>query len=149
VTLSRSGPGGSPDPTVESALRYLATRNHEPPLGLLQSAIERPHGPLGSVLESLVTATSVLDNWSVEERALTLWGLIRHCLRDVEVAPTASSRQRRVLHAAFRLPDPGITEPWKGSLHQRFEQLKTLGAVFGEPSTTQPMEAAWPARSRR
>lgn len=143
VVPSRSGAARLSEPTVESALRYLATRNHEHPLDLLQSAIERPQGDVGSFVTPLTSATSVLDTWTPDERARALWSLIQECIRDRDVAPTDNSRRRRVLHAAFRLPDSGVTGPWKGSLHQRFEQLKTLTEVFGGPITTQPMEAAW------
>jgi hypothetical protein len=39
--------------------------------------------------------------------------------------------------------DPDIHEPWGGSLHERFKQLRVLTDVFQRPESTQPMEAAW------
>ena len=52
------------------------------------------------------------------------------------------SRRRRVLQAAFRLPDKDIEEPWGASLTERFKQLGAL-AVFSNATSTQPMEIAW------
>ncbi|MFI5960151.1 hypothetical protein [Cryptosporangium sp. NPDC051539] len=45
--------------------------------------------------------------------------------------------------SAFRLRDPEIGQPWGPSLSQRFKQLRALNEVFGDPTSTQPMEIAW------
>ncbi|GAA1854272.1 hypothetical protein GCM10009687_21420 [Asanoa iriomotensis] len=128
---------------IEAALRYLGTRTHELPVDLLQHAVERPGSPIGTRLSALTSPTKHLDGWTAAQLAHALWQVIREGIRDPDVSPAHLSRRRRVLQAAFRLPDSDIHEPWGSSLTERFTQLVPLVHVFGRPTTTQPMEAAW------
>lgn len=129
--------------TIEAALRYLGTRDHGVLVDLLEHAIDRPHSATGKALASLTEPTTVLEGWTAAERAHALWRMIREGVQDPDVSPTPLSRRRRSLQAAFRLPDVDIQEPWASSLTERFKQLKSLKVVFGEPTSTQPMEIAW------
>lgn len=128
---------------IEAALRYLATRNHGEPFDLLTHAIDQPQSATASELAPLTRPTAVLEGWTVEERAGAVWLLIREGTQAPEVGPTRLSRRRHALHAALRIPQPQIKEPWRSSLHARFGQLAALTAVFDNPTTTQPMELAW------
>jgi hypothetical protein len=98
---------------------------------LVEHAIKRPGGTSGTILAPLTEPTAVLEDWTPAERAQALWRLIDEGIHD------------RALQAAFRLPDADIRESWGSSLTERFKQLKALKAVFGEPTSTQPMEIAW------
>jgi len=129
---------------IESALRWLATRKHATPLGLLMHAIEDPEGDSAEHLASLVAPTASLSDATAETRALAIWGLIIDLIRKVGSAD--DSRRRNTLIAAFRLPRRvEILEPWKSSLGDRFKQLMDLPGVFGnpKPTTTTPMHKAW------
>ncbi|MDG6104699.1 hypothetical protein [Dactylosporangium aurantiacum] len=84
-----------------------------------------------------------LDGWTAAERTHALWQLILEGMHSPDVGPTAMSRRRRALQAAFRLPDAEIHGPWGGSLTERFKQLRSVKTVFGDPTSTQPMEMAW------
>jgi hypothetical protein len=128
---------------IEDALRWLATRGHEP-LGFLFEAIHKPESPSGAVLAPLVEPTASLTKGTAKSRALAAWGLIVECVR--EVGPTEESRRRNVLVAAFRLPRrEEILERWVSALDGRFAQLKALPDVFGNPAplSTAPMHKAW------
>jgi hypothetical protein len=136
-------PPDAPEHTIETALRHLGTRDHGVLVDLLAHAIDRPHSATGTALAPLVEPTAVLEGWSPAERARALWRLIGEGIRDPDVSPTPLSRRRRVLQAAFRLPDADIQEPWGSSLTERFKQLRAVKEVFHEPTSTQPMEMAW------
>jgi hypothetical protein len=97
---------------------------------------------MGTILAPLTTSTAVVADWTPEERAHALWSLIEEGIYQPEVGPTAQSRRRRALQAAFRVPDQDIGE-WGASLTDRFKQLKGLRSPFGEATSTQPMEIAW------
>lgn len=128
---------------IEVALRYLGTRDHGVLVDLLEHAVNRPSSTTGTHLIPLTAPTSVLADWTAAERAGAIWQLIKEGIRDPDVAPTSTSRRRRALQAAFRLPDAEIRDSWRGSLTERFKQLKTLTLVFNSPTSTQPMEMAW------
>lgn len=133
-----------PDRTpIEAALRYLGTRNRGVLVDLLEYAIRRPQSRTGRALAVLVEASAVVDEWSPAERAYALWEVIEEGVADPDVSPTSHSRRRRALLAALRLPDTDIEEPWGASLTERFRQLQRLKSVFGDSTTTQPMEMAW------
>lgn len=129
--------------SVESALRYLGTRDRGEIIEFLTHALRRPNGTSGSALTPITERTAMLDDWTIEERAAALWELIKEGIIDPDVGPTRLSRRRRALQAAFRLPDEDIEKSWGSSLTERFKQLKPLEAVFGQPTSTQPMEMAW------
>jgi len=129
--------------TIESALRFIGTRDHDIPVDLLEYAIDRPASEAGQALAPLTAATAALSGWTTAERALAVWHLIMEGVRDRDVGPTPHSRRRRALQAAFRMHDDDIAAPWGGSLSERFRQMRSLHAVFGEPTSTQPMEMAW------
>lgn len=139
----RTTPPETSRSAIEAALRYLGTRDHGALVDLLEHAIDRPQSSTGIALAPLTVPTAVLEGWTHTERAQALWKVIREGVRDPEVGPTALSRRRRALQAAFRLPDSDIHEPWGSSLTDRFKQLKKLTTVFGRPTSTQPMEMAW------
>jgi hypothetical protein len=125
---------------VDAALRWLATRKDGVPLRFLRDAIEKPASEAAAVLRSLVTPTASLPEATVESRAFALWGLMLD-----EVGAAGDRRHHSVLMAAFRvLPVPGGTV-WKGTLGDRFKQLRLLPGVFGDPlpTTTTPMHQAW------
>lgn len=127
-------------PPIENALRWLAASRHDTALSLLIDAIEEPAGD--SVrLAPLVEPTASMPNGTSETRALAVWGLIVHTINR----SPADSRFRSVLCAAFRLPLTAVDQPWRSTLKDRFEQLKTLPGVFGDrpPDTTTPMQKAW------
>jgi hypothetical protein len=130
-------------PPLESALRHLGTVRHGKPVDLLTHAIDRPYSVTGKALAPLVAATAALDDWSAAERARALWRVVVEGIRDPDVGPTPLSRPRRALHAALRIPDEDIHQPWGASLTERFKQLRALREVFNDATTTQPMEMAW------
>lgn len=133
------GRGDTQANSLERALRWLATRRHATPLALLTHVLDDSHGEAATVLEPLMAPVGV-----DEDRALATWGLIIECVNHV--GSDDDSRRRNALRAAFRLPRrPEIAEPWKSSLEARFDQLKALPGVFGDPapSTTAPMHKAW------
>ena len=129
---------------VEAALRWLATRGHEP-FGFLQQAVNKPDSDSAVVLAPFVTATRSLPGGKPKTRALAAWGLIVDRIRAVG---SVDSRRRNTLTAAFRLPRrQEIHIRWMSSLDSRFAQLKALPGVFGNPApqTTAPMHKAWRA----
>lgn len=128
---------------MEDALRHLGIQTHGALVEIIKHAIERPRSNTGRWLAPLTRPVAGLGEWTVAERAHALWQIILEGIHNPDVAPTAMSRRRRALHAAFRLPDAEISGPWGASLTDRFKQLKSVRAVFGDPSTTQPMEIAW------
>lgn len=128
-------------PTIESALRSMATNQQARPIELLIDAHREPTGTTGLALRPLVTATESMPDGTPESRALAIWGLI---VAEVErIGPSDDSRERNVLRAAFRLAQrPEIRGPWKPTLGDRFKQLKVLPA-FRSPQTIAPMHQAW------
>jgi hypothetical protein len=128
---------------MEAALRHLGTINHGKPIDLLRHAIERPLSATGKALAALTRPTDILDGWEPEERAAAILRLIKEGIESPDVGPVPLSRRRRALYAAFRMKDPKIVVPWGASLHDRFVQLKVLTEVFGNATSTQPMEMAW------
>ncbi len=136
------------DPTlprspIEIALRNLGARRYGSLVEIIEHAIRRPDGRTGTILKSLTEPTSMLHDWTVSERAHALWRVIEEGIVHPEVSSMAQSRSRRVLQAAFRLPDPDVGEEWGASLTDRFKQLKVLKGIFNGATTTQPMEIAW------
>lgn len=125
---------------VEAALRHLGARRYDDLVELIEQAIIRPEGDAGPILTPLIEATSVLSDWTAAERAHAVWKVIEEGVLHPRV--TALPRRRRALQAAFRLPDEDIEEQWGASLTHRFKQLSTL-PVFGNATSTQPMEIAW------
>jgi hypothetical protein len=126
---------------VEAALRHLGARRYDDHVELIEQAIIRPYGSAASILEPLAEATAVLCDWSTAERAQALWRVIEEGVRDRHVS-TAKSRERHALQAAFRLPDDDVAVKWGASLTERFKQLGSL-PVFGNLTSTQPMEISW------
>lgn len=127
-------------PSVEAALRWLATRKDGVPLRFLRDAIEKPASEAAAELCALVTTAASLPEATVESRACAVWGLLFD-----EINAAADSRRHSTLAAAFRVPPaPGGTA-WKGTLSDRFKQLLQLPGVFGDPlpTTTAPMHQAW------
>ena len=124
-------------------MRYLGTRDRGVLVELLVHAINRPSSTNGTHLAPLTAPTQPLSEWTAAERAQAIWHLIHEGIRDPDVSPSSTSRRRRALQAAFRLPDPDIREPWGASLTERFKQLRSLTSIFNAPTSTQPMEMAW------
>lgn len=127
---------------VEAALRHLGSRRYDDLVELVEYAIKWPTGRTGTILAPFTEATSGLHDWTAAERAHAVWRVLEEGIFHPHVSPTAASRRRRALQAAFRLPDKDIEEPWGASLTERFKQLGAL-AVFGNATSTQPMEIAW------
>ena len=127
---------------LEAALRFLGARRYDDLVAIIEQAIARPDGQVGKILAALTRATQVLEEWTPAERAQALWQVIVHSIADPYVGDTPQSRRRRVLHAAFRLPDDDVEGEWGTSLAERFKQLRTL-RVFSELTSTQPMEISW------
>jgi hypothetical protein len=128
---------------IERALRYIAGQRSGPAAELLKNAIEWPSGDAGTALQPLIQPTELLQDWTSQERAAALVRLLGEGVEHPSVGPGESSRERRVLRAAFRFADPDVKLTWAGSLAERWEQLKVLNTLFPHASTTQPMEAAW------
>jgi hypothetical protein len=128
---------------TEAALRHLGARRYGNLVELIEHAIRRPDGRAGTILAALTEPTSVLHDWTASERAHALWNVIEEGIVHPQVSPTPDSRRRRVLQAAFRLPDDDIGEEWGASLTERFKQLRTLRAIFRDATSTQPMEISW------
>lgn len=123
-------------------MRHLGVRRYGRLVELIEHAIRRPDGRTGTILAPLTESTSVLRDWSVADRAQALWAVIEEAIVHPEIGPPAQSRRRRVLQAAFRIPDEEIDGDWKSSLTERFKQLQALH-VFAEATSTQPMEISW------
>lgn len=135
---------GSKHDPLERTLRWIATRTHARPFDLLLHAIQDPEDESAALLEPLVAPTTSLPGGDPETRALAAWGLLFDVIS--KIGPTKESRRRNALFAAFRLPRrPEIREPWKSTLQDRFDQLRTLPSVFGDrlPYTTTPVHKAW------
>jgi hypothetical protein len=128
---------------MEIALRHLGGRRHGDLVELLEYAIKRPDDRSGKILAPLTSSTSTLAEWTPLERAQAVWRIIEEGIADPQVSAGAHDRVRRVLQAAFRLPDDDVREAWGSSLTERFKQLRVLRSVFGEATTTQPMEISW------
>jgi hypothetical protein len=129
---------------LEESLRWIATRRHARPPGLLAHAIDDPESDSAARLAPLVATTATMPEATPEKRAMAVWGLIIHTID--KVGATTESRRRNVLLAAFRLPRrQEIHEPWKSTLGDRLGQLMALPGVFGYPlpTTTTPMHQAW------
>jgi hypothetical protein len=129
---------------LEESLRWLATRRHAKPFGLLLDALEKPDSDSAAALQALIAPIRSLSHESAETRALLLWGLVVDLVN--RVGSSDDSRRRNALIAAFRLPRrPEIEEPWKSSLGDRFGQLMAVPGIFGDPkpTTTTPMHRAW------
>jgi hypothetical protein len=141
VTVRESRASGTKAP-VEAALRHLGSRRYDDLVELVEYAIKWPDGRTGTILAPFTEATSGLHDWTATERAHAVWRVLEEGIFHPHVSPTVMSRRRRVLQAAFRLPDKDIKEPWGASLTERFKQLGAL-AVFGNATSTQPMEIAW------
>jgi hypothetical protein len=101
-----------------------------------------PAGSTGTILAPITDPTGVLQDWTVSERAHALWAVIKDGIADPKVISPADLRRRHVLLAAFRLPDEDIDEEWGASLTDRFKQLRSL-RIFGDVTSTQPMEISW------
>jgi hypothetical protein len=127
---------------LEAALRHLGARRYGDLVELIEYAIKRPDGRSGTILAPLIEPTSLLHDWSAAERAGTVWRVIEEGIVAPQVSSTAQSRRRHVLHAAFRLPDEDVGQEWGASLTDRFKQLRNL-SIFGDATSTQPMEIAW------
>lgn len=127
--------------SIEVGLRHLGARRYGSVVEALEQAIRRPEGQTGTILTSLAAPTAVVGDWAPADRAQALWNLIREGIVQPQVGPS-ESRRRRALQAAFRVPDAEVGE-WRGSLTDRFKQLRTAGPPFGEVTSTQPMEIAW------
>jgi hypothetical protein len=128
--------------SVEAALRHLGARRYGSVVDLIEDAIMLPAGQTGTILAPLTDATAVLRNWTDSERAHALWAVIKEGIADPQVVSPAQLRRHHVLLAAFRLPDEDIDEEWGASLTDRFKQLRSL-RIFGDVTSTQPMEMAW------
>ena len=141
MTARESRASGTKAP-VEAALRHLGSRRYDDLVALIEYAIKWPDGRTGTILAPFTEATSGLHDWTAAERAHAVWRVLEEGIFHPHVSPTVMSRRRRVLQAAFRLPDKDIEEPWGASLTERFKQLGAL-AVFSNATSTQPMEIAW------
>jgi hypothetical protein len=129
---------------IEDALRYLGRQRHGILVEIVEHGLDEPTGTAGLALAPLTSSLDVVAEWTAKERALALWALIEEGIRDRSLGPALRSRRRHALAAALRLPIEGIsTDSWGASLSSRFKQLKAFPTLFGDPSTTQPMEAAW------
>jgi hypothetical protein len=128
--------------SVEAALRHLGARRYGSVVDLIEDAIMLPAGPTGAILAPLTAPTAVLQDWTVSERAHALWAVIKEGIADPQVVSPAQLRRRHVLLAAFRLPDEDIDQEWGASLTDRFKQLRSL-RIFGDVTSTQPMEMSW------
>lgn len=130
-------------PSMERALRWMATRKHARPLDLITHAVNDPHSESAIQLAPLVVPAESMPDGTTWTRAQAIWGLIVHSIKNMGSADDA--RQQNTLFAAFRLPHPQITEAWRSTLEGRFRQLMTLTEIFGDPppSTTTPMHKAW------
>jgi len=129
---------------IEDALRYLGRQAHGILVEIVEHAVDEPTGTAGRALAPLTSRVDVAAEWTAKERALALWALIEEGVKDRSLGPALRSRQRHAVAAALRMPLEGIpTDSWGTSLSSRFKQLKAFPAVFGDPTTTQPMEVAW------
>lgn len=140
---ARERAGDTARPAIEIALRHLGARRHGDLVELIEYAIQRPDSPEGTVLAPLTAATSTLAEWTPLERARAIWKIIEEGIVDPRVSSAAYPRRGYVLRAAFRLPDEDVRGAWGTSLTERFKQLKPLRSVFGDATSTQPMENAW------
>lgn len=129
---------------IENALRYLGRQTHGIPPEIIEEGLDDPTGSAGIALEPLTRPLRVVAEWTAKERALAIWSLIEDGVKGAGLGPALRSRKRHAVSAGLRLPLEGIpTDAWEASLSSRFKQLKMFDGVFGNPSTTQPMEAAW------
>ena len=131
-------------PTLESALRQLATNKHTKPLDSLNHAIVDPESHTAAHLAPLIQPTMSMGDATPEIRAYAIWGLIVDLIN--RTGPSSESRLRSVLIAAFRLPHPrGAPEPWKTAIGERFGQLLDIPGIFTDPRprTTAPMHKLW------
>lgn len=130
---------------IENALRYIGSQRSGQLVELLETALVWPRGDIGVALLPLTEPTLILAEWTASERAEVLELLIKAGVEHPSVGPSEHSRERRVLRAAFRIPDPDIQANWAATLSDRWSQLRALEHVFPRvsTSTTQPMEAAW------
>jgi len=129
---------------IEASLRYLGRQTHGILPEIIEHGMDDPTGLAGVALTPLTHPLRVAAQWTTKERALALWTLIEEGIKDSSLGPPLRSRRRHAVSAALRLPVEGISaESWGASLRTRFKQLKAVPSVFGNPSTTQPMEAAW------
>ena len=129
---------------IEDALRYLGRQKHGSLVEIIEHGLEEPTGTSGRTLAPLTNSLDVAAEWTAKERALALWALIEQGVKDRSLGPAGRSRKHHALAAALRLPIEGISSDlWGASLSSRFKQLRAIPAVFGDPSTTQPMEVAW------
>lgn len=131
-------------PTLESALRQLATNKHTKPLDSLNHATADPESHTAAHLAPLIQPTMSMAGGTPEIRAFAIWGLIVDLIN--RTGPSSESRLRSVLIAAFRLPHPrGAPEQWKTAIGDRFGQLLDIPGVFTDPrpKTTAPMHKLW------
>ena len=112
VTARQSRASGTKAP-VEAALRHLGSWRFNDLVDRIEYAIKRPDGRTGTILAPFVEATSGLHDWTAAERAHAVWRVLEEGILHPHVSPTAMSRSRRALQAAFRLPDKDIQEPWR------------------------------------
>jgi hypothetical protein len=129
---------------IENALRYLGRQTHGSLVEIVEHGMDEPTGAAGLALAPLTNPLHVAAEWTAKERALALWSLIEEGVKDRGLGPALRSRMRHALFAGLRLPVEGIpADSWGTSLSSRFKQLMVFKTVFGDPSTTQPMEVAW------
>jgi hypothetical protein len=129
---------------IEKALRYLGRQTHGVLVEIIEHGLDEPSAPAGLALAPLTRQLESAARWTAKERALALWALIEEAVRDRGLGPAVHSRERHAVTAALRLPLEGIpADSWGASLGSRFKQLRAFPTVFGDPTTTQPMEAAW------
>ena len=142
--MSPGQPVGQDMPTLESALRSLATNKHTKPLDLLSHAITDPRGHTAADLAPLIQPTTSIADGAPEIRAFAVWGLIVDQIG--RIGPSSESRLRSALIAAFRLPHPlGAPEQWSATIGDRFHQLLDVPRVFTNPKprTTAPVHKFW------
>lgn len=138
--------GASDRSPIENALRYIGGQRSGHLAAMLQNATAWPTGDVGVALLPLTQPTRALAaDWTPDERAAALELLLKEGVEHPSVGPSEHSRERRVLRAALRLPDPDINVAWAATLAERWEQLRVIEQLFPRTSTgtTQPMESAW------
>ena len=130
--------------SIEDALRYLGRQTQGSLVEIVEHGLDEPSGTAGRILAPMTRPLHVVAEWTAKERALALWALIEEGFKDGSLGPALRSRKRHALAAALRLPLEGIpADSWGASSSSRFDQLRAFPLVFGNPSTTQPMEVAW------
>ena len=136
---------------LEAALRQLAARPNGLLAEVLEDALRHPDEDSNRLVVPLIQAHPLFTDRPPTARAEALAQFIEECAFECATGKDRA-RIRAVLNAAFRFPEPRVTdvEPWASSLRRRHEQLKKhLPDVFDSPSTVQPMQRAWKDGVRR